>query len=144
MLGGLYPVGIYPTGLYPVSLYPKNIDNVIIPINYGLLPGAMRLNFKIIIEQPVTKNGYNEFSYADPITVMGNYQSVQEMNPEGDDIIESAWVQIPSGIKVTPNTRITLPDGTQPPIMSVKPMFNFRTGKTAFLKITLGKMEERV
>jgi hypothetical protein len=64
----------------------------------------------------------NEVTYNQPQSVMGRWVRRPRLARQGDGalIMSSSFVRIPVVEGLTPEGRVTLPDGSQPPIVSVE------------------------
>jgi len=83
-------------------------------------------------------DGHRAPTLGTPATVACNYHLVEEMNDNGDNIIVSGWVILPTGTSVELDSQITI-NGQTPSIKSKKNIENLRTGEVKGIKLELGK-----
>jgi hypothetical protein len=99
----------------------------------------MTLSEICTIEQRISHDGYTP-TYGTTASVRCQYHDAKEESSDGKTFIVPAWVMLPTGTAISETSRITLPNGTQPPIKSFKDIRNYRTDKIEGIKVTLGKV----
>lgn len=99
----------------------------------------MKLDETCTIEQRISHDGRKP-TYGTPSYPNCRYGDARKVNTDGTDIIIPAWLIVPTGTTISETSRITLEDGRQPPVKSIKNIKNFRTKQIEGIKITLGEV----
>jgi hypothetical protein len=83
---------------------------------------AALMQESITVELSGERNAYGEFIYTDPITVNAYIarETIQTINREGTEVTSTVQMYLARPeLEVTPDTRVTLPNGDQPKVISV-------------------------
>jgi hypothetical protein len=79
------------------------------------------LNQTVTLEPFSSDDGYGEKSYVEAATVSArvDYKQTEVRSDRGETHISTAQVMLEGDQSVSLNDRITLPDGTKPPILAI-------------------------
>lgn len=91
------------------------------------------------IEQRSTMDGYHDLTYDTSVSVKCNYQEKREKDPAGSNIIISGKLFLPPGSVITLDSRVTLTDGTQPPVMEIRTVKSSVSNRVVFIWVLLGE-----
>lgn len=91
------------------------------------------------IEPKSTRDGYHDLTYGTSVSVKCNYQEMQEKDASGSNIITSGKLFLPPGSVIAMDSRVTLADGTQPPVMEIKSIKSSVSRRVVFIRVILGE-----
>lgn len=94
-----------------------------------------RLQQQLLIERWSGQDVYGQASYLPVIRCFCRVQNQQEIirDQRGQEIVSKTNIYVDSAVVVGLKDRITLPDGTQPPILQVKSLYD-----------GLGRIDQRI
>jgi len=102
----------------------------------------MDFPFSCTIE-PVSSNDGFDITFGTPVISECYYKEVADIDDEGSNSITSAWVGLPPNASISPNSRITLQDGTQPPIKKITKVRRLSDNEIEYIRVILGVLSER-
>lgn len=94
------------------------------------------------IESITSSDGFDS-TYGTPSPSECYYDCVSELDDEGSNLIVSAWLALPPGTTIYPNSRITLSDGTTPPIKKITEVRRLSDNDVEYIRVILGIKNER-
>lgn len=99
----------------------------------------MRFKDSVTLEKKTSEDANGKITYGTGTTVKCNIQTHVEDRESmtGSENISLAWIAFPSGTVIIPDDRITLPNGSQPKIVSVANRVNDITKKTLYVEVYL-------
>lgn len=90
-----------------------------------------------LIEPFFSNDGFDS-SYGTAITSECFYSEIAEINDGGSFLVVSAWLGLPPETTIAPNSRVTLKDGTQPPIATIRNIRRLSDNEVEYIRVTLG------
>lgn len=94
------------------------------------------------IEPFVSSDGYDP-TYGTAINSECRYTEALENTTGGSGLVFSAWLGLPPGTTITPASRITLTDGSKPPIVKIREVKRLSDNEIEYIRVTLGISSER-
>ncbi|MDD4588863.1 MAG: hypothetical protein PHG06_00340 [Parabacteroides sp.] len=94
------------------------------------------------IEPAISNDGYDP-TYGTAITSECRYTEASENTTGGSGLVFSAWLGLPPGTTITPASRITLTDGSKPPIVKIRDVKRLSDNEIEYIRVTLGISSER-
>jgi hypothetical protein len=91
-----------------------------------------------VIEPFESKDSFHLVTYGTPVTVRCFYEELSERSQDHSKILISGWLALPVGTAVTEKSRITLPDGSQPLIMSIRLVREIENFGSDYIRVILG------
>jgi hypothetical protein len=94
------------------------------------------LNQTVTVEEKTGTDGYNKPTYAAPATYPARVQKKQKLvrSRDGSEKVATAAVWLPPTAVVSTSSRLTLTDGSNPPILAVEEMPDGE-GRPFYLKL---------
>jgi len=90
----------------------------------------------------VSDDGFDS-SYGVPVPSECYYNEGKEINNEGSNQIISAWIGFPPETTIADNSRITLEDGSQPPIVKIRHVKRLSDNEVDYIRVLLGVSGEK-
>lgn len=102
----------------------------------------MDFPFTCAIEPFLSTDGY-DLTYGTSISTECNYFETEDTDDEGSNANVSAWLALPPETTISQNSRVTLPDGTQPPIKKISKIRRLSDNEIEYIRVILGVLSER-
>lgn len=98
----------------------------------------MDFPFSCTIEPRTSETDYEDATYGTPVDSDCNYIDTVVQNQSGSNMSASAWVALPPETFVDINYRITLDNGVQSPISSIKTVKRSSDHEVEYIKVIIG------